>query len=195
MQQIQRVTVFCASSTKSDKAFLQSAYNLGCILAINKIAVVYGGGSVGSMGALANGTLYNKGHITGVIPQFMMELEWGNPLVSEMIVTETMAERKKILLQMADAVVILPGGSGTLDELADTMANKKLGLYTKPIILVNQNHFFNPFLEFFDKMVEEKFMLSAHKQMFSVVKTEVEVLQAIANAPKWENIAMDFVAF
>ena len=150
---------------------------------------------MGSMGALANGTLYNKGHITGVIPQFMMELEWGNPLVSEMIVTETMAERKKILLQMADAVVILPGGSGTLDELADTMANKKLGLYTKPIILVNQNHFFNPFLEFFDKMVEEKFMLSAHKQMFSVVKTEVEVLQAIANAPKWENIAMDFVAF
>jgi uncharacterized protein (TIGR00730 family) len=180
-----RICIFCASSSQIKIAYLESAFDLGKILAQHNNEVVYGGGSIGSMGALADGVLKNNGRLIGIIPQFMMKLEWGNPNVSEMIVVNSMAERKELMIKNADAVVVLPGGTGTLEEMAEVLSLKKLGLFCKPIVLLNTERFFDHFFTFFDKMIEENFVRPEHKQLYSVVTSPDEVIPAIKSAPFW----------
>lgn len=191
---INRVCVYCASSTKISKQFLESARTLGKIFADNKITTVYGGGSVGSMGALAEGVLQNGGKIIGVIPKFMMELEWGNPLITSMIVVNTMAERKLKFIENVDAVVALPGGTGTLEELAEIISLKKLGLFKKPIIILNTNGFYNALLTFFEIMANENFIRKEHLQIYKVVENPKDIIRAINSTPLWSSSAIDFAA-
>lgn len=182
---IKRVCVYAASSSKIDQQYVKDAYELGSILAKQGITTIYGGGSIGLMGALAHGVLENKGTLVGVIPKFMMELEWGNPNVDEMHVVETMSERKQKLLEDTDAVVALPGGTGTLEELSEVLSLKKLALFTKPIILLNSNNFYEHLIAFLNKMIEEQFIRNEHQDLYSVANIPSEVISLIKNAPKW----------
>jgi uncharacterized protein (TIGR00730 family) len=191
---IQRVSVFCASSQQSDQVYLETAYHLGAMLARESITVVYGGGAVGSMGELANGALSEGGKVIGIIPSFMFDLEWGHQKISELKIVKDMHERKKLVIEGSDAIIALPGGCGTFEELFEALTLKRLGFYLNPIILVNVNGFYNPLIELLEKSIAEKFMDLRHRDMWSVVDRPEEVLDAIKNAPEWSSEARNFAS-
>lgn len=191
---IKRVCVFCASSRQVDHVYLESAYRLGAILAEQGIAVVYGGGAVGLMGELARGALAQGGKVIGVIPQFMVDLEWGYQEITELKIVKDMHERKKLTMENADAIIALPGGSGTFDELFEAITMKRLGFYVNPIIIVNVKGFYNPLVELLDNCIAEKFMDARHRSMWSVVNIPDEVLGAIRSSPGWSNQSRHFAA-
>ena len=189
---IEKVCVYCASSDLSDKMYLDAAYELGGTLAQNSVTVVYGGGSAGLMGQLAEGALSKGGRVLGIIPQFMYDLEWGHEGLTELKIVETMHERKRLMLEGTDAAIALPGGSGTLEELFETITVKRLGDYLNPIILVNTNNYFNKLLELLEKSIEEKFMDPRSRLMWTEVKQPSEVINAIQNAPAWSKDSRNF---
>lgn len=180
-----KVTVYCASSRRCDEAYLEAAESLGRELARNGITVVYGGGAVGLMGRLADGALREGGRVIGILPRFMRDLEWGHARLSEMRVVADMHERKRAMLHEADAVVALPGGCGTLEELFEAITWKRLGLYLGPIVLVNTRRFFLPCVELLERCVGERFMDERHLAMWSVVDEPEAVIEAIESAPEW----------
>lgn len=186
---IKRVCVYAASSSQASNTYISAAYELGEVLSKDDISVVYGGGSIGLMGALADAVLKNEGKLIGVIPEFMMKLEWGNPLVSEMIITENLAQRKAILMKDADAIVVLPGGTGTLEELSEALSLKKLGQIDCPIILLNTIGFFDPLITFFERMVHDRFIRPEHQRLYSVVEHPSQVIAAINQAESWGDDA------
>ncbi len=191
---ISKVCVYCASSTQSDPAYLSAAYHLGQILARNSITVVYGAGAVGSMGKLAEGALEVGGHVIGVIPRFMLELEWGHPGLGELHVVEDLHDRKRELISGSDAVIALPGGSGTLDELIEAISLKRLGAYLNPIILVNTRGFFDPCVDLLNRCIDERFMDPRHRAIWQIVDQPDQVLDAIKNSPPWSKDAISFAA-
>ncbi len=182
-----RVCVFCASSSKIDIEYIDTAIELGKVLADNEIAINYGGGAVGLMGAIADSMLNRGGEVRGVIPRFMVEVEWEHKDVKDMIHVDTMAQRKELLVKDVDAVVALPGSIGTMEELFEVLSNKKLGLFAKPIILVNTNGFFNPLIEMLQKMIDENFMRLEHGNLWSTVKSPEDVLRFINNQKEWHE--------
>ena len=187
MMSVQRIAVYCASSNKTDPEFQQSARRLGECLAREKISIVYGGGRVGSMGQLADGALAEGGYVVGVIPNFMAEIEWGHTGVNELHVVDDMHGRKRMMLERSDAVVALPGGTGTFEELLEAITLKRLGIFLKPIILVNTRRFFDRFQELMDYCVAEKFMSPRHLKLWQVVDHPEEVLTAIRQTPPWSE--------
>lgn len=184
---IKRVCVYCASSRQTDPAFPDAARRLGTLLAQEDIAIVYGGGAVGSMGALADGALASGGRVVGVLPRFMNELEWGHPGLSELALVADMHERKRTMLEGVDGVVALPGGSGTLEELLEAITWKRLGLYGGPIVLVNLRGFFDPLLTMLERCVAERFMDPRHAAMWSAVPEPEGVLPALRAAAPWDG--------
>lgn len=190
---IKKVCVYCASSTQIAACYKKEAYKLGEILSQHKIHCFYGGGSVGLMGELSKSMVENGGEITGVIPQFMVDEGWNNAAVKQ-IVVDTMHERKRLMIENVDAAIAMPGGCGTFEELLEVITWKQLGIFTKPIIILNINHYFDPLLELFQKAVDEKFMRNEHLQIWSVAEHAEDVLQAIEAAPKWGNDAIGFAA-
>jgi len=189
---IQRVCVFCASSRQTDSIYLAAAYRLGAILARESIIVVYGGGAVGSMGELANGALSEGGTVIGIIPKFMFDLEWGYQGITELKIVKDMHERKKLVMEGADAIVALPGGCGTFEELFEALTLKRLGFYLNPIIIVNVKRFYDPLIELLERSIDEKFLDAKHRDMWSVVDRPEQVLEAIQHAPKWTDEARHF---
>jgi len=187
-----RITVYCASSAAAHAEFAAAAYELGRILAGAGATTVYGGGAIGSMGRLADGALDAGGRVVGIMPRFMGELEWAHRRVTEIVWTETMAERKERLFADVDAVVALPGGTGTLEELVEVLTLKRLGLFLKPVIIVNQRAFYDPLVQFLGSCVDEAFMSPRHLDMWRVVDHVDQVLPAIAASPAWSAGARDF---
>jgi len=192
--QLRTVCVYCASSERSPEIYLDAAARLGRHLAEAGLNIVYGGGSLGSMGRVARAALEAGGHVTGVIPKFMDELEWGNRGLTELRVVEDMHERKRLMLELSDAVVALPGGCGTLEELFEAITWKRLGLFFGPVVLVNVNRFFDPCLELLSNCVTERFLDPKHAAMWSVVDQPESVRDAIEAAPKWPRTAREFAA-
>jgi len=192
--QIKNVTVFCASSRQADSVYRTAARQLGTILAQNNLTVIYGGGAVGSMGALAEGALAAGGQVIGVIPRFMVDLEWAHPHISELKIVNSMHERKQFMLEQADAVVALPGGCGTLEELFEAITWKRLGFFNGPIILVNTRHFYDPWVELLKRTIEERFMAPQHASIWTVVQAPDDVLDALKNASMWPENAISFAA-
>jgi uncharacterized protein (TIGR00730 family) len=188
------ICVYCASSRACDPVYHDAARRLGGILVETGYSVIYGGGAVGSMGALADGVVARGGKITGVLPKFMMELEWGHPNLTELHVVEDMRIRKHMMLSGSQGLVTLPGGSGTLEELFEAITLKRLGLYTHPIVLVNTRDYFNPLLEFLEHTVAERFMDTRHLAMWQVVPSPEDVPDALENAPSWSAAAREFAA-
>jgi len=189
-----RICVYCASSNQVHSNFMDAAYKLGEILALNKIEIVYGGGAAGLMGKLAAGALANQGRVIGVIPHFMVELEWANHKSSDLIKVDTMHERKKLMIENTDAVIALPGGTGTFEELFEAITLKRLGFYQNPILIVNTNGYYDPLLTLLDNCIREKFLNPKHKHMWTVVDKPESVLDAILNAEPWPENAHEFAA-
>lgn len=188
----QAICVYCASSRQCDAEYHAAARRLGATLADSGYGVVYGGGGGGSMGALADGALARGGQVVGVLPRFMVELEWGHQGLSELLLVDDMRQRKHLMLERSQGVVALPGGCGTLDELFDTMTLKRLGLYLHPIVLVNTRGFYDPLVELLSRAVSERFMDERHHAMWQVVAEPEEVPAALAAAPAWTRDAQGF---
>lgn len=177
------IAVYCASSAKVSPIYLQAAKEIAEIFTDNNIHCVYGAGDKGLMGVLADTILAKKGKITGVIPQFMVERDWHHKGLENMVETDSMHERKAKMASIVDAAIALPGGCGTLEELLEIITWKQLLLFNKPIIIVNINGYFNPLIEMLNKAVEEQFMRKEHSELWSVVSSPKDILQAIKDAP------------
>jgi uncharacterized protein (TIGR00730 family) len=188
---IMRICVYCASSNQADPRFREAAFRLGELLAADGHTIVYGGGSAGSMGALADGALSQGGKVIGILPRFMADLEWGHPGLTKLELVEDMRERKHQLLTGSDAVVALPGGCGTLEELFEAITLKRLGLYFNPIVLLDTLGYWQPLDAFLQTVIEQRFMNPEHAAMWSRVATPEDVLPAIRAAPKWDSKARD----
>ena len=179
------ICVFASSSSRIDNEYAVAAANLGKQLAQSNLSVVYGGGGIGLMGKLADAVIENRGRITGVIPSFMIEEGWDHSGLSEMIVTSDMGERKKRMFEMADAIVALPGGVGTLEELTEAMTLKQLGLYKGPIIILNTLNFYKSLIDFLGHMVSGNFLRYEHKGMWEIAESVKEVMDILAKNEGW----------
>ncbi|HTS63952.1 MAG TPA: TIGR00730 family Rossman fold protein [Candidatus Acidoferrales bacterium] len=191
---IRSVCVYCASSSRSPEIYLEAAARLGRALAEAGMGIVYGGSSLGSMGRMAEAALATGGKVTGVLPQFMDELEWGHRNLTELRVVDDMHERKRTMLELADAVVALPGGCGTLEELFEAITWKRLGLFFGPVVLVNVNGFFDSCVALLNRAVDERFMDEKHRAMWSVVAEPEAAPEALRMAPEWPREAREFAA-
>ena len=179
------VLVYCASSNLIGPVYTRAASRLGELLAKNGITCVNGAGREGLMGALNDAVLQHGGRVKGIIPRFMSDAGWGHDELTELIVTETIHERKALMAHTADAVVALPGGMGTLEELAEILTWKQLGLTRHPVILLNTDHYYDPLLTFFEKMISERFMRDDSRRMWLVADTPEEVIALLQNYPEW----------
>jgi len=175
-----------------DRKYFEATETLAKSFVREKIEVVYGGGAKGLMGQLADTILENGGKIKGVIPRFMDEIEWGHKRVKDFEYTETMHERKAKLLEGVDAVVALPGGSGTLEELLEVITLKRLGLFTRPIIILNTDGYYDPLEQMLDRCIEENFMHPRHRDIWNFVREPEEILQTIQSAIEWAENAIGF---
>lgn len=187
-----RVCVYAASSSQVHQDHQQAAYALGQQLALNGHSLVYGGGSQGLMGAVADGALTHGGEVIGILPKFMADLEWGHPGLTELCLVEDMRERKHLLLTGSDAVVALPGGCGTLEELFEAITLKRLGIYFNPIVLLNSRDYYRPLQTFMQQVIDEKFMAVEHGAMWSLVDNVDDVLPEILRTPAWREDARDY---
>lgn len=187
-----RICVYCASSQQSDGAYRDAAFRLGELLAAGDHTLVFGGGAVGSMGAVADGALSAGGQAIGIMPRFMAELEWSHAGLTDLELVDSMRERKHKLLTGSDAVVALPGGCGTLEELFEAITLKRLGRYLSPIILLNTRDFYRPLQALLQGVIDERFMNPEHAAMWQLVAEPQDVLPAIAAAPAWSESARDF---
>ena len=191
---MKEVCIYCASSTSIDEKYIKVAEVLAEELVKNGYGVVYGGGEVGLMGAVANKVLSMNGKITGVIPRFMVEVEWAHKGVKNMVQVETMAERKTRLIEGVSAVIALPGSIGTLDEVIDVLSLKKLGRFTKPVVIVNSFGFYDHLIALLNNMINERFMRPEHRDLWTVIDAPENIVSAIANAPKWDEDAIKIAA-
>jgi uncharacterized protein (TIGR00730 family) len=182
MSSIRAVCVYCGSSAGTDPAFAAAARALGKILADNRIRLVYGGGSVGMMGALADSVLTHGGNVTGVIPDFLVNKEHMLAGAQEIVVTRDMHERKRVMFQRADAFVALPGGIGTLEELVEQLTWAQLGRHRKPILLANIAGFWGPLCELIEHMGALGFLHYAHRFNYLIADKVEDILPALRNA-------------
>ena len=181
------ICVFASSSSRIDNEYATAATSLGKSLAHANMDVVYGGGGIGLMGKLADAVLESGGRITGVIPSFMKDEGWDHSAVSKMIVTSDMGERKKQMFAMADAIVALPGGVGTLEELTEALTLKQLGLYKGPIIILNTLNFYKSFIDFLEHMISGHFLRYEHKGMWEIANTTEEVMALLLKKDGWHQ--------
>jgi uncharacterized protein (TIGR00730 family) len=187
MNQIKNVCVYSASSTKIAPVYFAVAEELGHLLASKGINLINGAGSIGLMAATSNAALASGGTVTGVIPQFMVEQGWHHTGLTQLIETETMHERKRLMADMSDGVIALPGGCGTLEELLEIITWKQLGLYLKPIVVLNVDGYFNPLLEMLQKAIDENFMRPEHGNIWVVAETPEEAVQLLYDTPVWSK--------
>lgn len=192
MHKMERICVYCASSSKINPIYFETAKKLGEIFVQNRIELIYGGGSVGLMGKLADTIMHAGGKVTGIIPQFMCDVEWQHNNISQLIITETMHERKEKMANLADAVIALPGGCGTLEELLEVITWKQLGIFNKPIVILNVNNYYTHLIAQLEQSIDEHFMIEKHREMWTVVSNADEVLDAINRAKSWDVTARNF---
>lgn len=182
MSKINAICVYCGSSPGTEPAFIEAAKNFGRILAESGVRLVYGGGSVGLMGALAESVLDHGGHVTGIIPEFLTKRERPRRLSQELIVTRDMHERKRTMFERADAFVALPGGIGTLEELVEQLTWVQLGRHKKPILIANIAGYWGPLLALIEHMRAVKFVPPALRVDFLVAKRVEEILPLLREA-------------
>jgi len=180
-----RICVYCASSAKIDPAYFDATERLARALVAAGAEVVYGGGSSGLMGRLADTVLDLGGRIKGIMPRFMNEVEWAHQRVTDFELTDTMHERKARFLDGVDGLVALPGGTGTLEELLEAITLKRLGQLSQPIVIVNTRGFYDPLREMLERCVRERFMHDRHRELWEFVDEPEQVLPAMARAPSW----------
>ena len=182
MSLIRAVCVYCGSSAGADPAFAAAARALGKILADNNVRLVYGGGSIGMMGALAGSVLAHGGNVTGIIPEFLVNDEHMLAGAQEIIVARDMHERKRVMFEKADAFVALPGGIGTLEELVEQLTWAQLGRHRKPILLANIAGFWDPLCELLDHMNALAFLHATDRLNYLIIDKVEDILPALREA-------------
>lgn len=188
------VTVYASSSNALHEDYYQAARQVGEALGGAGIGVRYGGGGVGLMRAMADAATENGGHVHGVIPDFLNTVEHGHKALPSLDVVKTMAERKQKMLEGSNAVVALPGGSGTLEELFEVLTLKRLGQFLGPVVLINTRGYYDRVVQFLSWSIEEKFMSGDHLRMWSVIEDPSGLLDAFHAAPEWSPSARAFAA-
>ena len=184
MSTIKSICVYCASGPGNNPAFAEAAKRFGRILAENGIRLIYGGGAVGLMGTLADAVLDHGGAVTGVIPDFLMNREHMLGRVQERIITRDMHERKRVMLERADAFVALPGGIGTLEELVEQLTWAQLGRHKKPILILNSERFWDPLCALIDHMEKLQFIRPGLSVHFLVADQVDEILPRLFEAAR-----------
>ncbi len=182
MSDIRNICVYCGSSPGTDRDFVAAGSHFGKILAENRIGLVYGGGSTGLMGALAHAVHAHGGDVVGVIPEFLRARERMFKLAREVVVTQDMHERKRIMFERADAFVALPGGIGTLEELVEQLTWAQLGRHKKPILIVNLKAYWDGLIELFDHMNRLGFIHAAGLLSYHVCDRVEEILPTLRRA-------------
>jgi uncharacterized protein (TIGR00730 family) len=178
-RQIRRVTVYASSSNALHEDYYRAASRLGAVLGEAGLDIVYGGGGCGLMRAMADAALAKGAHVHGVIPHFLNTVEHGHQKLSRLEVVNSMRERKHRMLEESDAVISLPGGSGTFEELFEALTLKRLGQFLGPVVLVNTNGYYDRFVQLLEFSVSEKFMTEAQLRMWSVIEQPEHVLDAL----------------
>jgi hypothetical protein len=182
---IKNVCVYCGSGKGTNPAYAAAAHILGKSLAEHDIGLVYGGGGLGLMGEVARATLNAGGRVTGIIPSFLSEREQMLRDVDELVITDDMHERKKLMFQRADAFVALPGGIGTLEELVEQLTWSQLGQHRKPIVIANIASFWSPFLNLLEHMREEAFIRKGLEVTYVVVESASRIVPAALEAAQF----------
>lgn len=191
---IRRVTVYASSSNALASSYYDAAARLGAELGRAGLDVVYGGGGVGLMQRMADSAMAEGAHVHGVIPHFLNTVEHGHQNLDRLEVVDDMRERKHRMIADSDAVISLPGGSGTFEELFEVLTLKRLGQFLGPIILVNTNGYFDRFVSFLEHSVTERFMADLHLGMWSLIEEPEEVIAAMHAARPWNAGAGRFAA-
>ena len=194
MNKIACVCVYSASSTKIDPVYFDTAYELGTLLGQQHIRLINGAGNMGLMSAVSDAALAAGGEVTGVIPRFMVEQGWHHTGLTRLVEVESMHERKKMMADLSDAVIALPGGCGTLEELLEIITWKQLGLYLNPVVILNVKGYFDPLLAMLQRAVEENFMRTQHGSIWHVAKTVREAVELVHTVPLWDVSIRKFAA-
>lgn len=194
MNKIASVCVYSASSTKIDPVYFDTAYELGTLLGQQHIRLINGAGNMGLMSAVSDAALAAGGEVTGVIPRFMVEQWWHHTGLTRLVEVESMHERKKMMADLSDAVIALPGGCGTLEELLEIITWKQLGLYLNPVVILNVKGYFDPLLAMLQRAVEENFMRTQHGSIWHVAKTVREAVELVHTVPLWDVSIRKFAA-
>lgn len=194
MNKIASVCVYSASSTKIDPVYFDTAYELGTLLGQQHIRLINGAGNMGLMSAVSDAALAAGGEVTGVIPRFMVEQGWHHTGLTRLVEVESMHERKKMMADLSDAVIALPGGCGTLEELLEIITWKQLGLYLNPVVILNVKGYFDPLLAMLQRAVEENFMRTQHGSIWHVAKTVREAVELVHTVPLWNVSIRKFAA-
>lgn len=185
--EINKVVIYCASSPHIEKHFFDAAKQLGRLLAENGIKCITGAGKQGLMGAINDSVIQHGGSVEGIIPQFMVDLGWYHSGLTKLTVTKDMHERKEMMAFRADAAIALPGGLGTLEELAEVLTWKQLGIFNKPIIILNTDGFYNPLLNMFDEMIDKNFMHDSYRDMWQVADNPEWAVHCLLNNIDWSS--------
>lgn len=191
---VRRVTVYAAASRAVHDDYVRAARDLGTVLGRAGLEVVYGGGSAGLMGHMADAALDAGGRVHGIIPEFLQSVERGHDRLTSLEVVPDMRARKARMLENSDAVVALPGGSGTLEELFEAVTLKRLGQFLGPIVLVNTGGYYDGLTAFLEQIVEQRFMNRAHLEMWQTVDSPAAVPDALADTTPWSADALEFAA-
>ncbi len=177
---LRSLCVYCGARPGRDPAFLESARAFGALLARRDVTVVFGGSHIGLMGALADGALAEGGRVVGVIPRALVDRELAHRGLTELVVVDSMHERKAAMERRSDAFVALPGGSGTLDELFEIWTWRQLGIHHKPVALLDLGGYWQPLLACLDHLVAEGFSGRAEREMLLVESDPVALLDRLA---------------
>lgn len=184
MQNIRRLCVYCGSSARVDRRYREAAGELGGGLAAAGVGLVYGGGRVGLMGLLADAALAAGGEVVGILPARLCSAELAHSGLTELVVVDSMHERKRLMAEKADAFAILPGGIGTLDEMFEILSWKQLDLHDKPILLADIGGYWAPLRALLDHVVGEGFARPSSRGLLQIVPTVAALLAALAAQPK-----------
>ena len=188
------ITIYAASSGQVDEAYIDAAKQLGTLIANRHHTLIDGAGKTGLMGAANDACIAAGGKAVGVIPQFMVDQGWHHRALTELVVTTDMHRRKEIMAERSDACIALPGGVGTLEELLEVITWKQLGLYLKPIVVLNTNEYFSPLLEQLARAADQHFMRTEHLAIWRTASTPEEALQLAETTPLWDPSVRKFAA-
>jgi len=169
------IAVFCGSSTGKDDLYRQTSLQLASYFLKHEITLVYGGGNIGLMGVIADEIMLHNGKVIGVIPEFLAKREVANHDITQLIVVETMHQRKQKMCDLSDAFLILPGGFGSMDELFEILTWKQLGLHHKPIAVLNINGYYNSLLQLIDNMSNQQFVSPDNKKLLMFINSVDEI--------------------
>tara|TARA_B100001250_G_scaffold138345_1_gene118424 strand:- start:990 stop:1571 length:582 start_codon:yes stop_codon:yes gene_type:complete len=184
------ISVFCGSRIGYHKSYFEAGRQLGKSLGRAGIRIIYGGGSQGIMGTLADAALEAGGEVVGVIPRFMVDREWAHPGISKLHIVDSLHQRKEIMLQASQYLIALPGGFGTLEELTEVVSWAQLNLHHKQIFLANISNFYDKLLSFLDDCVKQGFTDTHHRQLLTCIAGVDELISTLSELePNWKHLA------